>query len=546
KIVTALKGAIVLPFSTDAIEVSVETWDWLEPDCQKTAQFLLCRVIPQAELPVLDAVADWLWYAPRFSRYQLDEFEQLKQRLQNNKLYQLYRVLISNRLLGDSEDDNSDWEVIEKRQLEVIDQYLEQISPATMESSICEIEIIVEQCLKAGERITPGLNLLFYKLGEKHPNLTQQLVVEKAITKNLSIKHHLGHVVGGLYQSDLEVAWSYVKSWTDSDDPILWFAVAKSYHFLDWSRFQNREWEVLHDLTAKQSSPVDCEILELISRFAPYNPQEAINFIKIFAASSDESVLLRVAGVLSLSFGSIGDKWGLKFIQNEDFVAIIQNFGRLSRLDSAVGKCLNRLGELAPIQLLNFIEQWLVNKAKNSGANNYTIHFPYSVALKSIRSSLEYPDILRRVRDWMLRDNFWFYETPDVLKEFSGSLEEPLYSVLIEWIESREKKKVHAVAQILQSFNSGPLFYSLCRQIIGHTNDEAVKNSISVSINSTPGTIFIGRGFSTFNRQRLEEITPWLQDENFRVQSFAKRMEELLHQDLERELGREEFEERNW
>jgi hypothetical protein len=90
KIVTALKGAIVLPSSTDAIEVSVETWDWLEPDCQKTAQFLLCRVMPQAELPVLDAVAEWLWYAPRFSRYQLDEFEQLKLQLQNNKLYQIY------------------------------------------------------------------------------------------------------------------------------------------------------------------------------------------------------------------------------------------------------------------------------------------------------------------------------------------------------------------------------------------------------------------------------------------------------------------------
>ena len=547
KIVTALKGAIVWPSSNDAIEVSVETRDWLEPDCQKTAKFLLYRVMPQAELPVLGAVAEWLWYAHRFSRYQLDEFEQLKLQLHNNKLYQIYRILVSNRLRGDSEDDYSDWEVIEQRQLEVIEQYLERISPATMESAICEIEIIVEQCLKAGESITPGLNLLFYKLGEKHPNLTQELV-EKAITKNLSIKHHLGHVIGGLYQLDLEVAWSYVKSWTDSDDPILWFAAAKSYHFLDWSRFQNREREVLHDLTTKQSSPVDCQILELISRFAPYNPQEAINIIKIFAASSDESILLRVAGVLSLSFGSIGDNWGLKFIHNEDFVAIVKNFDRLSRVDYAVEVCLNRLGKMAPIELLNLIEQRLVNKAKNSGANKYynPIHFPYSVALKSIRSSLEYPDILRRVRDWMLRDDFWFYETPDVLKEFAGSLEEPLYSVLMEWSASGDIQKVHAVAQILHSFNSGQFFYSLCREIICHTNDEAIKNSISVSINSTPGTIFVGRGFSTFNRQRLEEITPWLQDKNLRVRSFAKRMEELLHQNLERELGREEFEERNW
>jgi len=540
KTVTALKGAIVLPPSTDDIEVSVETWNCLQSDFQKTAQFLLDRVIPQAELPVLDAVDEWLWYATHFSSYQLDELEQLKLQLQNNKLCQLYRVLISNRLLGDSEDDNSDWEVIEKRQLEVIEQYLEGISPATMESAICEIKIIVEQGIKAGESSTYWLNLLFYKLGEKYPNLAQQLV-EKAITENLSIKHNLGHVIGGLYQSDLEIAWSYVKSWTDSDDPILWFAVAKSYTYLNWSQFQNREWEVLHDLTTKQSSPVDNQILELISRFALFNPQEAINFLKIFAASSDESVLLRVAEVLCSSLEA-GDKWGLKFIKNECFVAIVENFKRLSRLDEAVEVCLNRLGQIAPIHLLSFIEQPVVNKAKNYNTNR--CYFPYSIALESIGYSVEYPDILRRVRDWMLREGFWFDETPGVLKEIAGSLKEPLYSVLMEWVNSGDVQKVCAVTKVLEKFNSGQLFYSLCREIICQTNDEAVLDSISCSINLTP--VAIVGGLSTLKRGRLQEINPWLQDENFRVRSFAKRMKESLEQDLERELGREEFEECNW
>ena len=552
KIIKALNGSVFLPGSISAedfpTETLTETLAWLQPDCQKTAKFLLERVIPQAELPVLDAVAEWLWYAPRFSRYQLDEFEQLKQQLNKNKLYQLYQVLVSNHFRGDSEESNLDWEATHKRRIEVIERYLEGLYTATIESAIYEIETIVKQCKEAGE-ISRYLwtDLLFFKFGEKHPNLAHELV-EKAISENLSIKHHLGHVIGGLYQSNLEVAWSYVKSWTDSDDPILWFSVAKSYHFLDWSRFQNQEWEVLHYLTTKQSLSVDCEILELISRFAPHNPAEAIKLIKLFAASSDESILLRVADVLCSSVNSLGDNWGLKFIHNDDFVSLVKKFYRLSRLEYAVEVCLNRLGTIAPRELLNFIEQRLVNKTKNSGDNKYynAIHFPWSIALKSIRSSLEYPDILRCVRDWMLREGFWFYETPDVLKEIAGSLEEPLYSVLMEWIESGDIQKVHGVAEILQKFNSGQLFYSLCREIICCTNDEAVKNSISRAISSTPGILSIGRGFSTFNRQRLEEITPWLQDENFRVRSFAKRMKESLEQDLERELGREEFEERNW
>ena len=541
KIIKALNGSVFLPGSISAQDIPTETWAWLQPDCQKTAKFLLDRVIPQAELPVLDAVAEWLWYAPRFSRYQLDEFEQLKQHLQNNKLYQLYRVLVSNRFRGDSEEDNLDWQAIHQRRIEVIDLYLEGLYTATIESAIYEIETIVKQCKEAGENSRHlWFDLLFSFLGEKHPNLAHKLV-QKAISENLSIKHHLGHVIGGLYQSNLEVGWSYVKSWTDSDDPILWFAVAKSYHFMDWSRFQNQEWEVLHYLTTKQSLSVDCEILELISRFAPHNPAEAIKLIKLFAARSDESILLRVADILYSSFESFGDK----FIDNDNFVAIVQNFERLSTFNYDVENCLNRLGKISPIQLLNFIEQRLLNKPEFSDTTGYynAIHFSYSIAPKSIRSSLEYPDILRRVRDWMLRDGFWFYNALDVLKELNGSLEEPLYSVLMEWSKSGDVQKVRALAKILQEFNSGLLFYSLCREIISHTNDKAALDLISCSISSTPGVIL--GGFSIFYKQRLKEITPWLQDKNFRVRSFAKQMKESLEQDLERELGREEFEERD-
>ena len=115
KIVKALDGAVLLPRFISASEVPAQTWDWLRPNCQDTARFLLEVAILQGELPILDAVAEWLWNAQRFSPYQLDEIEQLKQQLQNSDLYQLYRVLVSNRLRGDSEVEQFDWEVIERR-----------------------------------------------------------------------------------------------------------------------------------------------------------------------------------------------------------------------------------------------------------------------------------------------------------------------------------------------------------------------------------------------------------------------------------------------
>lgn len=545
KIVKSLEGAILLPRSTSANEVPAETWAWLKPDCKNTAQFFLKVVIPNAELPILDAVAEWLWYAPRFSGYQLDEFEQLKQQLQNNNLYQLYKFLVSNRLRGDSQDDQLNGQAIEQRHLLAIKQYIEGLSPAIIEKAIRELEIIVEQCQSAGESSTCWFDNLFYKLGEKKPELAQQMV-EQALSKNLTIKHHLGSVIGGLYQSNLEVAWSYIKSWVDGNELVLWLAVAGSYHFLDLSRFQEEEWEILHRLTTKQSSLVDRKILQLISRFVPYNPRLSVKLLKIIATSGDESVLLGVADALSWSFKSFQNEWGMKFIASQDFLDIIQNFERLSHLNYAAEECLELLGKIEPMQVIDFIERRIKIKAEQCEIGEYyeAIHFPYSRAVESIRSSTEYPDILRRVRDWMLREGFWFFETPEVLKEIAGSLSEPLYSILMEWVKSSKIQKVLAVAKILREFNSGQLFYRLSREIICNTNDEIVLGSIRASIGSTPGVIF--GGFSNPIRQRLEEISPWLEDKNLRVRLFARQMEELLQQDLKPVLGYEEFEKRNW
>ncbi|WP_414571621.1 ATP-binding protein [Nostoc sp. CCY 9925] len=545
KIIKSLELKILLPLSTDFREVTAETWAWLKPDCQNTVKFFLNVVIPNAELPVLDAVAEWLRDALRFNRHQLDELELLSQQLKHNNLYQLYRSLIKNRLWDDSEDDYLDLKALEERHQQTIEHYLKGLSPTTIEKVICELEMILYQCTIASESSTFWFENLFYKLGEKHPELAQQMI-EKALYENLTIKQQLGRIIGGLYRSNLELAWSYIKSWVDSDDQVLWLAVAGSYHFLNWSVFQDKEWEVLYCLITKQSSPVDLKIIELISRFAPHNPLRSIEFLKIIANRGDEGVLLRLAEVLSWSCKYSQDGWGKKFITSEDFLNIVQNFERLSRLDYAAEECLAILGKIDPMKVIDFIERRIIIQGEQHGISEYyeAIHLPYSLVAKSIQSSTEYSNVLRRVRDWMLRKDVWFYKTPKVLKEIAISLSEPLYSVLIEWVKSGDVHKLYAVAKILRVFNSGQLFYSLSREIICNTNDEIILSYIRTSIGSTPGAIW--GGFSNHARQRQEEISSWLEDENFRVQRFANKMKQSLQQDLERELETEKFEERNW
>jgi hypothetical protein len=145
-----------------------------------------------------------------------------------------------------------------------------------------------------------------------------------------------------------------------------------------------------------------------------------------------------------------------------------------------------------------------------------------------------------------LREDFLFrYEAPRILKGLAGGLQAPLYGVLLEWVESEDTRKLKEVASILREYNVGGPFYTLCREIICRTGDELILDSIEDAIGSTPGEA-LWEGLSHFHTQRLEELSPWLRDENFRVRHFAERMRQSLQRQLEREQATEELEKRQW
>ena len=140
----------------------------------------------------------------------------------------------------------------------------------------------------------------------------------------------------------------------------------------------------------------------------------------------------------------------------------------------------------------------------------------------------------------MLREDVWFrHEAARVLKSVAGGLQTPLYGVLMGWVESDDTRKLREVASVLREFNVGDPFYALCREIICRTDDELILDSIAAAVGSTPEEGLWG-GLSQFHRQRLEEISPWLQDESFRVRCFAERICQSLQRQLEREQTLEE------
>ncbi|MGH8064425.1 MAG: hypothetical protein ACRERE_04150 [Candidatus Entotheonellia bacterium] len=225
KIVQALNGAV--PHIAPSFPVSAEMQVWLQPDCLKTARIFSEVVVPEAELPVVDAVAKWLWRARRFGGYQADDLDRLRQQIQDHSSYQLYRILMGWHR-SDEEDYPSNWRAPEQRRGQAVEHYLEELCPATMECAIRDLDTIVEQARSAGESGTHWFNVLLRKLGEGYPDLARQLI-ERTVAEDLTLKHHLGFVIAGLRHGAPDMAWGYIEAWVTSSDPTLWLAVASSY-----------------------------------------------------------------------------------------------------------------------------------------------------------------------------------------------------------------------------------------------------------------------------------------------------------------------------
>jgi len=542
EIVRALDGAV--PHFMPDVPVPDETHAWLQPDCVSTARFFSEVVVPTAQLPVLDAVSKWLWRARRWSRCGAEELDRLRAQLQGHGLYQLYRVLIGwNR--WDEEDKEPDWKKIEQRRQEAVDRYLDDLSQETIDQAIRDLDTVAGQTHDAGETGTLWLSRLLLELGERHSDLAR-LLVEHSLAEGLALKRHLSYVIAGLRRNAPDVAMTYVRAWTAEADPVLWIAVAQSYRFVEWEALQDEEWDILHQLVMYNSPPVDHEIIWLAREFASHNPDLAVESLKTVAARGDQGILYRVAEVLSWP-NKAQDGWAIEFADPQDYLDIVQNFERLPSLDFHVEECLARMGQIAPMQVIDFIERRISTAQERQATEERydAVPFQFSRAMDTIRSSPQYLDVLRRVRDWMLRDDAWFrLETPRVLKEIPGGLGAPLYRVLMEWVDSGDDQKLTAVASILREFNEGRVFYNLCREIIRRTDEKAILGAIDAIIHSTPGVI--SGEMSNFFRQRLKEVSPWLEDEDLRVRTFANRLVRSLEQEIEREEGREELERRSW
>jgi hypothetical protein len=535
-IVDGLEGA--LPQLRPGESLADDDLSWLRPNGVETAQFLLTEVVPTAELPVLEAVYDWLWRARRFSGYRLGEWERLRQALAAHRLYQLYRVLVGKMWLNEA-DDTLDYKAGEQYRYSVIDEVLGGLTAENIDQTITDLTKVAEQALAAGQMNTYWLETLLKGIGERVPELACRLI-DRSTQEHLALINYLGNAIAGLRKAEPDLALKYVVAWTETDDEVLNLNVAKSYRAAAWEKLSEPEWDVLALLVDKQRIEVDQLVALLVPSFASYRPELAITLLKTLAHRGDSTVVRQVA--VAASWPGTSSPWAVGFLRWQDLLEICMCLVPIPQLDHDMQTCLIRLGQMDPLLFVEILERCVRYRVRLGEQEMAYEPIPFdwlrAADQVSFQQDARYYEALRRVRDWMLSDDEALCEAvSDVLAVLASGLNSPLVAVLQEWVLSGDHRKWLAVAEILRTFNSGDAFYALSRELVIRAAAEENADTIA----TIRGAMWLPKSglwqaeTAGFLEDRIAALASWREDDNPHLRSFGNELSQQLRLALDSE-----------
>ncbi len=141
------------------------------------------------------------------------------------------------------------------------------------------------------------------------------------------------------------------------------------------------------------------------------------------------------------------------------------------------------------------------------------------------QSHPQYPEVINKILDWFKRDDYQYScAAQELLSRISPELDVVLKHILLDFIRSGEKEKILNSTRVLEGYEGATSIYNLLREAVKCSRgDEEVKGVVKAAINQTGGGCG-ERGFIEAYQSRIEQLQPWLEDENQYVRNFAENL----------------------
>ena len=215
----------------------------------------------------------------------------------------------------------------------------------------------------------------------------------------------------------------------------------------------------------------------------------------------------------------------------------LDNLLEINEINYDVEEILCEIAEQSPELVLQFFCKRLTKEGENIGSNYDAIPFSFhklSEPLSKIPEQVV--DVILGTYD---DDHVMFiYKGARLIKMIFPGFPKPFEKKLVQIVQTQVEKNLLFVMAILRNYEGQPFLHDICKELVMVLPENSkLLNEASIILEST-GVVTGEYGFVEVYKRKIEEIKPWLDDKNEKIQSFIKSYISDLEKQIEAEQQR--------
>ena len=463
--------------------------------------------------------------------------------LQSNERYQLYRTLAGDASLLWREEKKS-YDQVQTETDEKIKEIADSLSGENLIEWLEKLSEIAETFSGKSAQDSSRLCQCLFEIGKSKPYIAQALIGQ-SLTEDNALRKFTAEFIRGIRKSTCpEIAGNYVREWLSGENEMLLLQIPNTYWRVDEELLDEGDVEIFESLLnykmedEKQRQELDRSIMFNIRWIYKTNPKKMTGIICQLFKRGDEDSISHHLSELRRSRKQIDlSQWDLSVFEN-----LLQTFVDIPVLDDNAVYILAQYGRKAPFELVPFFERRVEKQKRTSG--RISRYNPIPHFLKEIADIYQdHPqnvDVFNQILVWFQKHDY-HYDTAaaDFIASISLQLAVPLKQTLMELIKSGDKENILAVLKVLDELPEDSVSDELCKEAVKHSErqkqlQDEIENLI---VNRVRTYLGLSGAVTTFQNLK-ERIIPWLEDENYYVRAFAKRIIPKIESRIEYERER--------
>ena len=482
-------------------------------------------IIPNADNKIIkDIEKAAYWLSRKFDVKKLTRIKELIFLISSNKEYEIFRTFVGfDYYVTEPEKvdpEKIDWKKVDARRKTKIQEFINDISEENYKDWERKILLVLKNYLLESQGKFWHFNLFLNKLGKQKPEIAYKLLIENEV----KLEPFLIHLIAGIWESSLkQLAKELISKWVEEGKHLSECALVFDYvGVMDKSLIN----EIFNKAKEIENKNIQNDTFNNIIRSIVKNYTKHKNTKKLFITSIKELTKNK-------NWWWVNNLWRhrgsiLKSLTKADVDVILENLLVVPDIDYTVEEVLAPIVEKYPQKVINFFCRRVLIQKKKKFEDNYDA-IPFDLNEINIPLSKNAKIIVPEILKWYnKKDGLFYWEASHLIRAIFPIFNEVLEKELIEFIKSKESRKVEIVVRILRAYKGEEFLHNICKEWVKEypKNDDYHKEIFIVL--SQMGVVSGEYGFVEGFKKKKEEIQSWKKDKSKAIQLFVKEYEDFL------------------